>query len=85
MTVAEADPADDPNWKEAEKFYGLEVAVSTIARRAIEFNIVRFALILADDYDGIAQNLGKYNGALPILINKKRYLCYYKLGPNGKL
>lgn len=84
MTViALPEPPDE--WDKAEKFFGLDFAVKEIARRAIEFNIVRFELCLADDYNQIAKIMGSYNGSLPMLISGKRYLCYYKLGPEGKL
>lgn len=72
---------DQPNgiWDEAEKFHRLEYALRTIAERSIEWGVEAFHLIPSDQMDLILAKRSKYTGALPMIIEKKQYLCMFRL------
>lgn len=67
------------DWDTAEKFYWLDGALRIIAERAMDYSVVAFRLVKADETEEIEKYKPHYNGSVPMLIANVRYLCFYKI------
>lgn len=71
-------------WEEAEKFWTLEGTLRTVAERAMEYKVIAFRLVKADQTEEIEKAAPHYNGSVPILIANARYLCFYLIAKDDE-